>query len=50
MHLQIAFVLLIGVIAALNANLYEYSETYDYYENYDESLTGIKGMQTLSFG
>ena len=60
MNLQIALVLLIGIMSSLNANLYEeyeYEETdsNDYHEDYDEnqgikvSVSGVKGMQTLSF-
>ena len=56
MNLQIALVLLIGIISALNASLYEdyeyeYEETdsNDYHEDYDEYAMRFKGMQTLSF-
>ena len=56
MNLQIAFVLLIGIISALNANLfeqyeYEYGETdyNDYYENYDDSSTKFQGMSNIVF-
>ena len=54
MNLQIALVLLIGIISSLNANLYEdyeYEETdsNDYHEDYDEYAMRVKGMQTLSF-
>ena len=57
MNLQIALVLLIGIISALNANLYEeyeyeYGETdsNDYYENlYDEAITKAKGMSNIFF-
>ena len=56
MNLQIALVLLIGIISSLNANLYEeyeYEETdsNDYYRDYDEYFDSMrfKGMQTLYF-
>ena len=52
MNLQIAFVLLIGTISALNANLYEESEygetdSNDYYENYDDLFTKTRGMSNI---
>ena len=54
MNLQIALVLLIGIISSLNANLYEeyeYEETdsNDYNENYDENHIKTKGKQLLAF-
>ena len=49
MNLQIPLILLIGVIAALNANLKEDSDSYDSYEEYDEYLMRFKGMQTIFF-
>lgn len=55
MRLQIVFVLLIGIIAALNSNYYndphEYEDTYsnDYYENYDETIMTSKGMSNNIF-
>ena len=56
MNLQIAFVLLIGIISALKANFYEqfeyeYGETdyNDYYENYDDSSTKFQGMSNIVF-
>ena len=52
MNLQMALVVLIGMISALNANFYEeYDYEYgendsnDYYENlYDDPATKTKGM------
>ena len=56
MNLQLALVLLIGIISSLNANFYEeyeyeYEETdsNDYNENYDENRIKTKGKQTLAF-
>ena len=49
MNIQVLSAVLIGIIVALNANLQKYSDTYDYYEDYDEKLMRTKGMQKLSF-
>ena len=57
MNLQIALVLLIGIISGLNAYLYEYHEyeygeidSNDYYENlYDDLVTKTKGMSNIFF-
>ena len=53
MDLDIAFVLLTGIISALNANLYEVYEyeyeeidSYDYYEDYYQTIT--KTVQGIS--
>ena len=59
MNLQIALVILIGMISARNANFYmEYEYDYDYGENdsndyyenlYDDLVTKTKGMSNIFF-
>ena len=56
MNLQLALVLLIGIISALNANLYEESESEygetdynDYYEKYNERNIKFEGMSNIFF-
>ena len=56
MNLQLALVLLIGIISALNANLYEESESEygetdynDYYEKHNERNIKFEGMSDIFF-